>query len=551
MAAKPEKWDQEVDFISIGSGLGGMTAAIIAHDLGKRTLVLEKAPKLGGVSAYSGGEVWLPDNHKMKEGGVADSYEEGMKYFQFLSNGYGDRNMLDRMYAAAQEALPYLEEKAGVKWRYIPDFPDYYYPHAPGTAPQGRYLEVELFKGADLGEWQHKTYLSPISPMGISHKELFEWGGFTSILNWDFMKMAENCEQDLRGFGPGMMAYFVKAALIDREIPVYLETPARELVVDDGKVIGVRAEREGQDFWIHAQNGVLIAVGGYDHDEAQAPYWEDMPEWKSQVQPSVSGDNMVLGGDVGAALAGVSPGNLACFMGYHIPGEEHEGVPLWRASLEGGVPHGIWVNRAGKRFCDETFYKDFQPACRNYNGRDMSQDNYPPFVIFDTNFRERYAVGTYMPGDDIPESFAPRADTLKELAEKLGIDPVNFEATIERFNRLVDEGKDTDFGRGDYPWATAMFGDKNYPNPHMGHINKPPFYGIKLCPASVGVNAVGLKININAQVMNVRGEAVKGLYAAGNSAAQIDIGPGYNSGIANTRGIAWAWVAVHHAMNGK
>jgi len=181
----------------------------------------------------------------------------------------------------------------------------------------------------------------------------------------------------------------------------------------------------------------------------------------------------------------------------------------------------------------------------------MDQLNYPPILIFDENLRERYPVGTYMPGDPLPKGFAEQADSLRELAEKLDIPADALETTIERFNGLVDKGKDTDFGRGDYPWATAMFGDRSYPHPHMGHINKPPYYGIKLCPASVGVNAVGLKTNINAQVMNVRGKAVKGLYAAGNSAAQIEIGPGYNSGIANTRGIAWAYVAVHHAIQGK
>jgi 3-oxosteroid 1-dehydrogenase len=551
MALKPDQWDLEVDFVSIGSGLGGMTAAIVAHDLGKKAVVLEKAPKLGGVSAYSGGEVWLPNNHKMKEAGIPDSDEEGMKYYEFLSNGYGDKAMLQRMYEAAQKALPYLEKEVGVKWRHLPDFPDYYYPHAPGTAAEGRYLEVAFFKGADLGEWQDKVFLSPISFIGISHEELFKWGGFSNIREWDFEEMAENAEKDLRGFGPGMMAFFVKAAVIDRGIPVYLETPACELVVEDGTVVGVRAEREGKDFYVRARNGVLIAIGGYDHDEKQARYWEDMPEWKSQIPPYVSGDNIMLGGDVGAALAGVSPANLACFMGFHIPGEEHEGVPLWRASTEGGAPHTIWVNREGKRFCDESFYKDFQPQCRNYDGRLMDQVNYPPILILDSNFREQYSVGTYMPGDTIPEEFACQAGTLRELAEKLEIPPDTFEATVERFNKLVDEGKDIDFGRGDYPWATKFFGDRNYPHPHMGHINKPPYYGIKLCPASVGVNAVGLKTDINGQVVNVRGQAVKGLYAAGNSAAQIDIGPGYNSGIANTRGIAWGYIAAHHAIEGK
>ncbi len=68
---------------------------------------------------------------------------------------------------------------------------------------------------------------------------------------------------------------------------------------------------------------------------------------------------------------------------------------------------------------------------------------------------------------------------------------------------------------------------------------------------NTGVNAVGLKTNINAQVMNVRGKPIQGLYATGNSSAQIEIGAGYNSGISNTRGLAWGYVAAHHAVKGN
>jgi len=548
MAAKPEKWDLESDFVSIGSGIGGLTAAIVMHDLGKKAVVLEKAPKLGGVSAYSAGQMYLPNNHKMREAGLADSDENAMKYFEFLGNGYGDRTLLDRMYRAAQEAFPYLEKEAGVRWRTIKDFPDYYFPHVSGTVPQGRYLEVELFRGSLLGEWQQKTYLSPVMPFSITHEELFAWGSFGNILAWDFEQMAGNMEADLRGLGSGMMAYFVKAAMVDRGIPAYIETPVRELVVEEGTVIGVKAEREGKDFYVSARNGVLIAAGGYDHDEIQARYWENLPEWKTMVPKSVTGDNLVLGGDVGAALAGVPPGNLGCPMGYHIPGEEQEGVPLWRACQEGSLAHSIYVNRAGNRFCDESFYRDFQPRCRIYDGRHMDQINYPVFLILDQNFRKKYAIGTIMPGDPIPEGFGHEAETLRELGEKLGIDAARLEATVKHFNTLCDKGKDTDFGRGDYPWCVAFSGDKAAV---LGHINKPPYFGIKLSPVNTGVNAVGLKINMNAQVMNVRGRPIKGLYATGNATAQIEIGAGYNSGISNTRGLTWGYVAAHHAAKGR
>ncbi len=548
MGSKPDTWDLEADLVAVGSGLGGITAAIVAHDQGKKAVVLEKAPKLGGVSAYSGGECFLPNNHKMKEAGISDSDEAGREYLDFLAAGYNDSKMLDRMLEVASKAIEYMEKKAGVKWKYVTNFPDYYYPHAPGTAPQGRYLEVELFKGSDLGQWQHKTYLSPIMLPGITHEDLFSWGGLCGSLTWDYQKIATNTEADLRGFGPGMMGYFVKAAVIDRNIEAYVDTPVCELIVEDGAVIGVRAEKDGKDFFVGAKSGVVLAMGGYDHDEELAKYYEDLPEWKSMCMPSVSGDNFILGGDVGAAIASVPPGNLGLFMGYNIPGEEHDGKPLYRSSYEGGAPHALWVNRQGKRFCDETFYKDFQPRARIWDGCDQEQKNYPPFLIFDQNFRERYPFGTFMPGDNIPETLAAQADTPEELAEKLGIDAKQFVATIERFNKLVDEGEDKDFGRGRYPWGTKMVGDPSYKNPNMGHINKPPFYGVKLCPSSCGVNAGGLKTDLNAQVVNVRGKSIKGLYAVGNSAAALDTGAGYQSGIANTRGIAWGWIAALHAV---
>jgi 3-oxosteroid 1-dehydrogenase len=552
MASRPEKWDMEVDFIAVGSGGGAVTAAIVAHDMGKTTCLLEKAPKLGGVTAYSGGQLFLPNNHVMQREGIPDSYEAGRAYLDFLAAGFNDPKMLDRLLEAAYKAVPYLENKCGVKWIHTSNFPDYYYPMAPGSAAEGRYLEVELFRGSDLGEWQDKTYMSSPSLMnGITFDDMNAWGGLCGIQTWDFEKIAKGTEEDLRGFGPGFMAYMTKASVIDRGIPAYLETPVCELVTEDGAVIGVRAEREGRDFFVRGLCGVLLAIGGYDLNEEMAKTFEGLPEWKSMCPPFVTGDNIILGGEIGAAIAAIPSHNLGCFFGYHIPGEEHFEKPYWRSSFEGSCPHALWVNRDGIRFTDETFYKDFQPTVKRYDGRKNTQPNYPPYLIFDQNYRERYPVGTYMPGDNIPETLAVRADSPRELAEKLGINADNLVSTIERFNMLVEEGKDTDFGRGEYPWAMKFTGDRSYPNPNMGKIDKAPFYGIRLTATNVGINAAGLKINQNGQVMHVRGKPIKGLYAAGNSAALIDTGPGYQSGIANLRGVAWGWIAAHHAIEGK
>jgi len=552
MASKPERWDLEADVVVIGSGCGSITASIIAHDLGRKVVVLEKADKAGGVSANSGGQVWLPNNHKMSEKGIPDSYEEGRKYLDFLAAEYNEPEMLDRMLEAAPKALEYLEGRAGVRWRCILNFPDYYYPHAPGSVAQGRYLEVELFEGASLGDWQDKTYMSQIFPPGMSHEEMLGWGGISGCRNWDFEKIAQNVEADLRGFGPGLMGYMIRAAMVDRGIPARLNTPVRELVVEDGEVIGVRAEHEGRDIFVRSRRGVILGIGGYDHNKELARYYEHMPDWESMCQPHVEGDNLILGCEAGAAVAILPPYNLGMMMGYHIPGEEHPGgQPMYRWSIEGGCPHAIWINRAGERFCDETFYRQFQPKIRMWDGLLQEYPNYPAFLIFDQNYCDRYPVGSYMPGDEIPEELATKGATIRELAGKLGIDSSRLEMTIERYNTLCEEWVDKDFGRGTYPSPVTFLGDPDYPNPTMGPLSRPPFRGIKLVPLSFGVNAGGLKTNTNGQVMHMRGHAIEGLYAVGNSAAPLDTGAGYQSGLANMRGIAWGYIAAHHAAGGQ
>jgi 3-oxosteroid 1-dehydrogenase len=544
-------WDLEVDLVALGSGLGGVGAAITTCDLGGQAVVLDKAPKLGGVCAYGGGEVFVPNNHKMRELGIEDSDEDGRRYFEFVAAGFADPELQSTLLANCRPAVEYFEERGGVRWRAVRDLPDYYYPDAPGSRPGGRYLCVELFEGASLGEWQHKTFLTPHFPMGVTHDELYAWGGLAKVAEWDYELLGERITKDLRAWGQGMMGYFVKAAMVDRGIPAFVETPAREILMEEGRAVGVRAEREGRDFFVRARRGVVIAVGGYDLDKRLARQYEGVPDWNSACPPYVEGDGLRLGGAVGAAVAAVPPTNLAMFYGYHIPGEEHEGKPLYRSSWECGCPHAIWVNRAGKRFCDESFYKDYQPRLREWDGQKQQMPNLPPYLIFDQSYRDRYPLGSFMPGQEIPAELAVQADTPRELAQKLGIDADGLEATLERWNRSAREGGDPDFGKGSRPWAVRLTGDPSYPNPCVGPIEKPPFFGVKLVPVGVGINSHGLETNARAQVMHVSGRPIPGLYAVGNSAALRDLGGGYQSGTSNMRAITWGWLAARHAMRGE
>ena len=208
----------------------------------------------------------------------------------------------------------------------------------------------------------------------------------------------------------------------------------------------------------------------------------------------------------------------------------------------------MWVNKNGLRFGDESFYRDYLPRLHQWDGQKQEHPNYPPYLIFDQNYRDKYAFGTYLPGMDIPEELLKRADSLSGLAEQLGIDSEGLKTTVERFNRFAEEGTDPDFDRGTYPWAAMMTGDRSRPNPNLGPLNKAPYYGVELKPVGVGINAVGLRTNEYAQVMHLRGRPIDGLYAVGNSAAALDTGAGYQSGLSNLRGMTWGFLAAQHAV---
>lgn len=169
-------WHREVDLVAVGSGLGGITAAIAAHEAGGEVIVLEKAPKLGGVCAYSGGEVFVCMNHLMEAEGKPDDPVAARAYLDFLAGGYAHAAHQDVLFEMGPVVAKWVAEHAGVQWQIIEDFPDYHYPHAPGTVGHGRYLEPALFDGHLLGEWRKKSYTTPHMPPGITHEELFAWG---------------------------------------------------------------------------------------------------------------------------------------------------------------------------------------------------------------------------------------------------------------------------------------------------------------------------------------------------------------------------------------
>lgn len=543
----PGQWDFEVDLLAIGSGAGGLAAAITAQDHGLSAMVIERSDEVGGVTAYSMGEVWIPGNHLEAALGIEDSPESGFRYIKSLSMGYGDERAILNQAVHGPVALRYFEDAIGLRMQPIRDFPDYYYPHNNDSVSEGRYLEVEPFPAETLGEWQHKTRLTPHMPAGFTHHDIFAGGGLANMLGWDYALLAERISRDERCLGPGLAAYFVKGAL-DRGIPLRTGMSADELIGDGDRVVGVRATHEGQTVFIKAERGVVIAVSGYERNRTLAKTLSNVLDPISMVMGTVDGAHFRLAGPVGARIARVpDPTNL----GMLVPGEEHDGgTPLGRGSLPFlGLPHTIVVNRTGRRFSNEAFYRSIYYAVDVVDGATQTHPNYPCWAIFDHQARSKYPFGTAMPGEDLPAELAVTADTLGELAAKIGVDAEGLEATVDAFNGYADAGVDPDFQRGTFPWGAAMTGDpKQKPNANLGALREGPYYAVELKRmGGGGITGTGLVADNHCRVIGWDDQPIEGLYVAGNSMARLDTGAVMQSGISNARGMTHGYLAGRHA----
>ncbi len=543
----PDRWDLEADVVAIGSGGGGLCAAITAHDFGASALVLERSDQVGGVTAYSMGEVWIPGNHLAIALGVDDSPQSGYRYIKRLSMDYGsDAAILNQM-VHGPVALKYFEEKIGLKMCVVRHLPDYYYPHIDDALAEGRCLEALPFAAESLGEWQSRTRVSPHVPYSLTHEDIFDNGGLANMLKWDYSVMSERLAKDERCAGPGLAAYFVKGVL-DRGIPMHTGVDVQELIVDGGRVVGVRALRDGAELFVKASRGVVIAVSSYERNPDYAKTLGHQLDPVSMVMPTVDGAHLRLAGPAGARIARVPDVTM---LGFHVPGEEQEeGIPLWRGALPFlGLPHTILVNRAGRRFANEAFYRSVYFALEVIDGATQTHPNFPCWAVFDSQAREKYPFGSLMPGQEVPEELGITAGSIAELATKTGIDEQELQRTIATFNGYCETGTDREFQRGTFPWGALMCGDPlQKPNANLGSLAKPPFYAIPLHRmAGGGIASTGLLTDNHCRVVGWDDRPIAGLYAAGNSVARLDNGALMQSGITNARGMTHGYLAGRHA----
>jgi hypothetical protein len=332
----------------------------------------------------------------------------------------------------------------------------------------------------------------------------------------------------MRGKGAGLVCHFLKA-LRDRGVSVVgARVPAR-LDFDGKRVTGVIMESGKR---LKANKGVVLATGGYYANQHMAEEFEGLPglqqDASSLVPDSMTGDAILFGAELGAIVHRVD-NSLRVMLAYTIPSDDPGKLPL---CVHAGIvelcsPHTLLVNRAGRRFADETFFQGIVPELRRFDAMSHDHPNLPAYLIFDSQYLQRFSFANLPVGSPVPNA-VPRAATLTELANKLRIDGANLQATVNRFNSFAACGVDQDFHRGESKWRLASAkGSKK--NPSLGALESPPFYGVKLHPTSS--NCAGLLTDGLGRVVHRRGYPIAGLYATGLAAAHTEYGVGYQAGM--------------------
>ncbi len=531
-------WNEQADVVVVGSGAGALVAATAAADQGAEVLVLEKSDKLGGGSALSTGLLFIPNHPWMGEAGIEDSREDALAYLRQLNRGFSSDEVLEAFLGASREMIAWVQERTPLHLKPIAHLPDFRC-ELEGGKTGGRHLAGLPYDAKQLGEWAGRTRKSQSLP--LAYYEIEAMGGPAKIRNWDFQLIAERITEDVRAQGAALVAPLVQAAL-ERGVALRVESRATRLLRDGERVTGVEIQRNGEVQRIGARRAVILGSGGFEWNREMNARFLRGPMTGPLTVPTNEGDGHLMGAAVGAGLALMQESVWSPVL--HIPGEEYEGKPYWRnLASEKARPHAILVNRLGHRFVNESLnYADMGHAFHVFDPATYSYANLPMYLVFDATYKNTYPVGTAMPGEARPDWIAEGA-SIRELAKAIEVDADGLEATIGRFNQFAASGVDEDFHRG----ATAFdryFGDAETtkPNPTLGALDNAPYYAVKVEVGTFG-NRGGLAGNTKAQVLDVCGQRIPGLYACGNTLAQAVLGFGYEGGGTIAQAMTFGFVA--------
>jgi len=456
-----EKIDMEFDVIVVGYGAAGASAAITAHDNGASVVILEKMPIPGGNSRASGG--MLPGIKRKEQ---AEQYAE---YMHAACMGTTEKELIDAFVKGYVELPDWLHKMGGELGYVVPHVSYSFY------IPLIAFPDIPASKGLEVG---------------------------TKCLSRT---------KDLPQPTGGARVFALLSGQVEkRGIKVLLSTPAKELIKNDkGQIVGVIAESNKKEIYIKARKGVIMTCGGFENNEAMKwDYLEPKPIGFMGT-PGNTGDGIKMVMKAGAALWHMTR-QVTC-NGFKTP--EYESY----FDMDFPAPGYIYVDKHGKRFANEPQLDkhDYWKYCYHFEGNHgFEYPRVPAWVIFDEEVKKTGPINFTVSGynlaynvyqwskdnsAEIAKGWILKAKSVAELAQKISIDPKALEATLTKYNGDCDNFEDTEFNR---------------PKESLQAIKGPPYYAIKIWPILINTQG-GPRRDKNAQVIDVDGKPMPGLYAAG------------------------------------
>jgi succinate dehydrogenase/fumarate reductase flavoprotein subunit len=564
VAASQLKDGGEYDVIVVGAGAGGLAAALFAAIAGKSALVVERTEYVGGTSALSAGTAWLPLSRHAGAVNPADDRATVSKFLDQVVGNYAPRALREAFLDSAAQAVATLEANSDVKFRPYPLHPDYEQ-LAEGASLNGRALEPEPFDARPLGS-ALDALRPPIPEFTVLGGMMVDRRDINHLLamtkSWDSAKhsamiLARYGVDRLSGrrgtrlvMGNALIGRFL-LSLQKRKVEIVTRCEVESLLYEGGRVTGLTLSGGGATRSLRARAGVVLAAGGYGRDPARRAELLHQPTpAHSPTAPGHTGRAQALALELGARFAEGGADN-AFWAPVSVRRRADGSTAVFpHFVLDRSKPGAVCVDQSGRRFVNESSsYHVFARAMFETN---RTRSCIPCYLITDSVGMWSYGLGmARMRTKDLSpflaDGYLVAADTVEQLAQKLGMDAGPLTNTIAAMNQFAATGVDTEFGRGTTAYHRVNGDPAHKPNPTLGPIGKPPFYAVRLYPGDIGA-ANGLAIDEWSRVLGEGDRPIPGLYACGAEAASIMGGTYPGPGITIGPAIAFGYRAIEHAL---
>jgi len=529
----------DCDVLVIGSGAAGLATAVTASVLGLDVILTEHAPYIGGASAISGGEVWIPLN-RQSGGSANDSEQAAVDYLAGVIGDGFNRAAVETYVQNAAAALAFLEDNSHLEYELLETVVDYF-TDIEGATQGLRSLGAVPFDGSRLGR-HFRTVRSPLPAsmifggMSLGRLDIPHFSRFTrslpSLIHVCGM-LANHLRDRLMGHHRGTRMVMGNAlvgrlvlTLLEREVALWTNTATLNLVSNNGRVLGALVAHPAGRRLVQARHAVVIATGSFSGSRQKQieflPHVRAGQQHRSHLPATNDGSGLDLvrthGGKVDNAL--VQPAAFTPVSVIHRPDGSEWLTPHFGDRAKPGV---IVVDARGKRIANEaTNYHDFVGEMLRHCSGKASAEYY---LVTSHRHLRAYGLGRVpaSPGRISPflrSGYLLKGETLSELAEKLGIDAAGLVRTVETHDRHAVVGEDPQFNKGGTAFEQAAGDSTNKPNPCVAPLGAGPFYAVRIIPGDIGTFA-GISVDAQGRVLTETGATIPGLFAVGTAASSI------------------------------